>query len=110
MSSRQPNSQRRAFWVRSLAWMLVYASVGMNAAAAVAGDERIAPIVIQTQKSATLPELMTKLRSERLVYVGETHTAYADHLVQLDVLRGMASRPGHNADGGPDAAQNSRSP
>ncbi len=51
------------------------------------------PIVVQTEKSATLPELMTKLRSERLVYVGETHTALGDHLVQLDVLRGMASRP-----------------
>ena len=36
---------------------------------------------------------MTKLRSERLVYVGETHTAVADHRIQLDVLRAMASRP-----------------
>lgn len=51
------------------------------------------PIVVEPEKSATLPELMTKLRSERLVYVGETHTAYADHLLQLEVLRGMASRP-----------------
>ncbi len=51
------------------------------------------PIVVQTENSATLPELMTKLRSERLVYVGETHTAFADHLLQLEVLRGMASRP-----------------
>ena len=53
----------------------------------------MAPIVVQPGKTATLPELMTKLRSERLIYVGETHTAFADHLVQLDVLRGMASRP-----------------
>jgi uncharacterized iron-regulated protein len=51
------------------------------------------PIVVEPEKSATLPELMTKLRSERLVYVGETHTAYGDHLLQLEVLRGMASRP-----------------
>ena len=51
------------------------------------------PIVVEPAKSATLPELMTKLRSERLVYVGETHTAFADHLLQLEVLRGMASRP-----------------
>jgi uncharacterized iron-regulated protein len=51
------------------------------------------PIVVQMENSATLPELMTKLRSERLVYVGETHTAFADHLLQLEVLRGMASRP-----------------
>jgi uncharacterized iron-regulated protein len=51
------------------------------------------PIVVQMENSATLPELMTKLDSERLVYVGETHTAFADHLLQLEVLRGMASRP-----------------
>ncbi len=51
------------------------------------------PIVVETAKSATLPELMTKLRSERLIYVGETHTALADHQMQLEVLRGMASRP-----------------
>ncbi|MCB1801076.1 MAG: ChaN family lipoprotein [Gammaproteobacteria bacterium] len=52
----------------------------------------IQPIVVQPAKSATLQELMTKLRSERLVYVGETHTDMADHNVQLAVLRGMASR------------------
>ena len=51
------------------------------------------PIVVQMDKSATVPELMSKLRSERLLYVGETHTAFADHLLQLEVLRGMADRP-----------------
>ncbi|MCB1790785.1 MAG: ChaN family lipoprotein [Gammaproteobacteria bacterium] len=55
--------------------------------------EHMQPIVVEPAKSATLPELMTKLRSERLVYVGETHTAVADHRIQLDVLRAMASRP-----------------
>ena len=56
------------------------------------------PIVVEPAKSATLPELMTKLRNERLVYVGETHTAYGDHVLQLDVLvrdggsRGRARR------------------
>jgi uncharacterized iron-regulated protein len=61
-----------------------------------AGDELpvMSPIVVERAKSATLPELMTKLQSERLVYVGETHTAYADHLLQLEVLRGMADKPG----------------
>lgn len=50
-------------------------------------------IVVDTARSATLPELMTKLRSERVIYVGETHTAFADHLLQLEVLRAMAARP-----------------
>jgi uncharacterized iron-regulated protein len=62
-----------------------------NAAAGEA--ENMTPIVVEPAKSATLPELMTKLRSERLIYVGETHTAFADHLLQLEVLRGMAARP-----------------
>lgn len=57
------------------------------------GEHFMAPIVVETQKSATLPELAEQLADERLVYVGETHTAYADHLMQLEVLRGMASRP-----------------
>lgn len=35
---------------------------------------------------------MTNLAPERVVYVGETHTAYGDHLVQLDVLRSMAAQ------------------
>lgn len=35
---------------------------------------------------------MERLTDQRLVYVGETHTAFADHLIQLEVLRGMAQR------------------
>jgi uncharacterized iron-regulated protein len=67
---------------------------------AVAGKEKesgslpvMTPIVVEPAKSATLPKLMTELRAERLIYVGETHTAYADHLLQLEVLRAMAARP-----------------
>lgn len=37
---------------------------------------------------------MAKLGDQRLIYVGETHTAFADHLLQLEVLRSMAARPG----------------
>ncbi len=57
------------------------------------------PIVVDTEKTATLPSLMTKLRDERVVYVGETHTAYGDHLLQLDVLKAMAGQPGELAIG-----------
>lgn len=61
---------------------------------AAAGEADVmTPIVVEPAKSATLPELMTKLRSERLIYVGETHTAFADHLLQLEVLRRMAAQP-----------------
>jgi uncharacterized iron-regulated protein len=57
------------------------------------GTSVMPTIVVDTARSATLPELMTKLRSERVIYVGETHTAFADHLLQLEVLRAMAARP-----------------
>jgi uncharacterized iron-regulated protein len=65
----------------------------MSVAPADEGAVGMSPIVVESAKSATLPELMTKLREERLLYVGETHTAFADHLLQLEVLRGMAQRP-----------------
>lgn len=52
------------------------------------------PIVVDTQRATTLAELMAKIANERVVYVGETHTAYHDHLLQLEILRGMAQQPG----------------
>lgn len=54
-------------------------------------------IVVEPANSATLHDLVARLRDERLVYVGETHTAYADHLLQLAVLRGMATQGGELA-------------
>jgi uncharacterized iron-regulated protein len=55
------------------------------------------PIVVEPEKSATLPELMASLSGERVVYVGETHTAWGDHLLQLEVLKAMATQPGELA-------------
>jgi uncharacterized iron-regulated protein len=57
------------------------------------------PIVVNSAESATLQDLVAELRDERVVYVGETHTAYGDHLLQLDVLKGMAAQPGRLAVG-----------
>jgi uncharacterized iron-regulated protein len=56
-------------------------------------------IVVEPADSATLPQLVAKLAGERVVYVGETHTALADHQVQLEVLRAMAEQPGELAVG-----------
>lgn len=67
--------------------------MGMVSAAETELGSVMTPIVVEPAKSATLPDLMTKLRSERVIYVGETHTALADHLLQLEVLRAMAARP-----------------
>ncbi len=80
-------------WLSRCGIVALICLLGMPAMSGESEVAHMAPIVVQPQKSATLPELMTKLRSERLIYVGETHTAFADHLLQLEVLRGMASRP-----------------
>lgn len=57
------------------------------------------PIVVETASSATLGRLVDRLEGERVVYVGEAHTAYGDHLMQLEFLRGMAAQPGELAVG-----------
>lgn len=80
----------------AIGWVIVALFAGVVMVVDAAADEGspiMTPIVVDPEKSATLPELMTQLDSERLLYVGETHTAYADHLLQLEVLRGMAERP-----------------
>lgn len=57
------------------------------------------PIVIDLEKTATLSTLMESLAQERVVYVGETHTAYGDHLLQLEILKGMQAQQGNLAIG-----------
>ena len=93
MSIKLRNNNAKIGWFGRCGIAVMICVLSMPAVSGENELESLAPIVVQPQKSATLPELMTKLRSERLIYVGETHTAFADHLVQLDVLRGMASRP-----------------
>jgi uncharacterized iron-regulated protein len=57
------------------------------------------PIVIDLEKTATLSALIEHLAQERVVYVGETHTAYEDHLLQLEILKGMQAQEGNLAIG-----------
>jgi uncharacterized iron-regulated protein len=90
---------RKSTKTRISAAVIGFVAVGavitvLSAIGAVAGpgSGEEAPIVVDRRNSATLPQVMTELRDERLVYVGETHTAYADHLVQLGVLEAMAAQ------------------
>jgi uncharacterized iron-regulated protein len=46
----------------------------------------INPAAIKLEKVLTLSEIGASLNGKRVVYVGETHDAYQDHLVQLDLL------------------------
>jgi len=93
MNIRKMARQTAAQVGGSMAALLLLGVVMESNALADGGFPVMTPIVVKMENSATLPDLMNKLGSERLVYVGETHTAFADHLLQLEVLRGMASRP-----------------
>lgn len=45
------------------------------------------PLVIKLESAQRLSRIGDQLASERVVYVGEIHSAYEDHLVQLELLR-----------------------
>ncbi len=45
--------------------------------------------MIETAFSPGLPQLLARLRDQRLIYVGEVHDRNADHLLQLAVLRAL---------------------
>ena len=56
--------------------------------AALAGQpEKLDPLVIKLEAAQRLSDIGAKLATKKVVYVGETHTAYQDHLVQLELLR-----------------------
>ncbi len=57
--------------------------------------ESLDPLVIKLETVQRLSEIGEKLASKRVVYVGEVHTAYQDHLVQLELLRHLHN---HNPD------------
>lgn len=52
------------------------------------------PIFVDARKTATLQEALSRAEAKRLVYVGETHTSYADHQLQLRVLEAMHAQGG----------------
>lgn len=47
------------------------------------------PLVIETAKMPSLDQTLQKLKTERLIYVPETHTRNADHLLQLAALKAL---------------------
>ena len=93
MNNRKTQRKAAKHALATLAGLLLVGTLMISSALADDALPSMTPIVVQTAKSTTIPELMNKLRSERLLYVGETHTAFADHLLQLEVLRAMAARP-----------------
>ena len=82
------------FFTLLLAAILVYAEKAHESS-----QGKPDPIVIDLEKTATLSALVESLAQERVVYVGETHTAFEDHLLQLEILKGMQAQEGNLAVG-----------
>lgn len=53
------------------------------------GDPLAAALVVETATAPSLSRILARIRHERLLYVGETHTRNADHLLQLAVLKAL---------------------
>lgn len=47
------------------------------------------PSGINTSSSRSFEELLESLLRYRVIYVGEAHTNYEDHLLQLEIIRGL---------------------
>jgi uncharacterized iron-regulated protein len=45
--------------------------------------------VVETDDVSTMDQLLDKLTSKRVIFVGETHNRYEDHLDQLAVIEGL---------------------
>ncbi|MDA8160682.1 MAG: ChaN family lipoprotein [Desulfobacteraceae bacterium] len=49
------------------------------------------PTAVATQSGLNFAEVMARLAEKRVIYVGESHPRYADHQLQLRVIRELAS-------------------
>ncbi len=47
------------------------------------------PAGIPTRAEQNFSEIINTIGKNRVIYVGETHTAYGDHILQLQVLQGL---------------------
>jgi uncharacterized iron-regulated protein len=71
---------------------LVPVAAAEEAAGMLPGQDEIqdtATTVVETARVAGLDDLLTRLADKRVVYVGESHDRYEDHLNQLSIIRGL---------------------
>ncbi|NOX25375.1 MAG: PDZ domain-containing protein, partial [Deltaproteobacteria bacterium] len=50
------------------------------------------PTGVKVEQTLDLPKIINQLRDDRVIYAGESHTRYADHKLQLRLIRGLANR------------------
>ena len=68
-------------------------------------SDKFTTTVIDLKKLTTLDSIAPKLAKHRVVFVGETHTAYADHLNQLKVIQKMHKKWGKSTSIGLEMVQ-----
>ena len=47
------------------------------------------PVGIETDRSKPFDDIAARLANYQVIYVGENHTSYEDHLLQLEIIRAM---------------------
>ena len=47
------------------------------------------PAGIETSRSRTFDDIIAKLENFQVIYIGEGHTNYEDHLLQLEIIRAL---------------------
>jgi len=52
----------------------------------------ISPVVVEISTLKTLPEVMDRVASRKIVYVGESHNQFSHHVMQLEVIRNLHGR------------------
>ncbi len=54
-------------------------------------DLHVAARGVKTKDALDLDAIVKELRDKRVIYIGESHTAYADHLMQLEIIRRLVN-------------------
>lgn len=86
------NNVASLFIVLALSWLLPAANAVAMPRSSQPAD--VPPIFVDAKKTATLQEALSRPEAKRLVYVGEMHTSYSDHQLQLRVLEAMHAQGG----------------
>ncbi len=50
-------------------------------------DLLVPPACIPTKAEVNFPAIINTIKKSRVIYVGETHTAYGDHILQLQIIQ-----------------------
>jgi uncharacterized iron-regulated protein len=54
-------------------------------------DLQVAARGVKTKDALDLDAIIKDVRDKRVIYIGESHTAYADHLMQLEIIRRLVN-------------------